>query len=182
MLAPLLEKNDKRAKTVIGLVSVVVFLAVVALDKHIIPTPPTLPFDVHVFAFINSVINSMVSVLLLLGLFTAKNRNFILHKKIMFAAMFLSVLFLLSYICHHLWAGDTHYGGEGLIKYIYFFLLTTHIILAAVILPFILFTAYRALTSEFPKHKKMAKYTWPLWFYVSVTGVIVYWMIQPYYA
>jgi putative membrane protein len=79
-------------------------------------------------------------------------------------------------------AGDTRFGGEGAIRYIYFFILITHIFLAAIILPFILFTAYRSLTGEFEKHKKLARYTWPLWLYVSVTGVWVYILISPYYA
>ena len=92
-----------------------------------------------------------------------------------------SVLFLVSYICHHLFTGETSYGGSGLIKLVYYFILITHIVLAGIILPFILFTAYRGLTAEFHKHKKLARITWPLWFYVAVTGVIVYLMISPYY-
>ena len=99
----------------------------------------------------------------------------------MLTAIILSVLFLVSYIAHHLLAGDTVYGGEGSIRYFYYFILITHIILAAIILPFILFTAYRSLTGEYDKHKKLARYTWPLWLYVSVTGVLVYLMISPYY-
>jgi len=87
-----------------------------------------------------------------------------------------------SYICHHLLSGDTKYGGEGPIRYVYFFILITHSFLAAVILPFILFTSYRALIAEWPAHRKLAKLTWPVWFYVSVTGVIVYLMISPYYT
>jgi putative membrane protein len=99
----------------------------------------------------------------------------------MILAMFLSVLFLISYVCHHLFAGDTKYGGEGAIRYVYFFILTTHIFLAAIIMPFVLFTAYRALIAEFPRHKKLARITWPIWFYVSMTGVLVYLFISPYY-
>jgi putative membrane protein len=99
----------------------------------------------------------------------------------MLAAIVMSVLFLVSYICHHLLAGDTSYGGQGAIRYLYYFILITHIVLAAVILPFILFTSYRALVAEWPAHRKLARITWPVWFYVSVTGVIVYLMISPYY-
>jgi putative membrane protein len=99
----------------------------------------------------------------------------------MLAAIVLSVLFLISYICHHLFAGDTKFGGVGTIRYFYFFILITHIFLAAIILPFILFTAYRAMISEFPQHKRIARITWPIWLYVSVTGVLVYLMINPYY-
>lgn len=99
----------------------------------------------------------------------------------MLLAMGLSVLFLLSYVVHHLLAGDTKFGGEGTIRYVYFLILITHIILAAVILPFILFTAYRAMIGEYNVHKKIARITWPIWFYVSVTGPIIYLLISPYY-
>jgi putative membrane protein len=99
----------------------------------------------------------------------------------MLGALVLSILFLVSYIAHHLLAGDTKFGGEGMIRIIYLIILSTHIMLAAVILPFILFTTYRAMIAEFPAHKKLAKITWPLWFYVAVTGPVVYLMISPYY-
>ena len=99
----------------------------------------------------------------------------------MLLAIVLSVLFLLSYIAHHLLAGETKFGGEGISKTIYYLILFTHIPLAGIILPFILFTAYRALTGEYDRHKKLTRITWPVWFYVAVTGVIVYWMICPYY-
>jgi len=145
-----------------------------------VPVDPS--FDVHLFARINAGINSLVSLLLVAGLVAVKSGRYQLHKRLMISAIFLSVLFLLSYIAHHLLAGDTRYGGEGMIRYLYFFILVSHIFLAAVILPFILFTSYRALVAEWPAHRKMAKVTWPVWFYVSVTGVLVYWMISPYYA
>lgn len=190
-----IKKNDKLAKWLISIVSVVIFLVVASLSK--IP-PPKSPFsfNIHVFAFINSVINSAVSVLLIAGLVTAKRRNFALHKKVMLVAIVLSVLFLVFYIGHHLFAGDTKFGdinhdnvlsaaeaaAVGSMRYIYYFILITHIILAAVILPFILFTAYRALTGEYTRHRKIARYTWPLWFYIAITGVVVYWMISPYYS
>jgi putative membrane protein len=91
------------------------------------------------------------------------------------------MLFLVSYICHHLFAGDTKFGGTGSSKTIYYIILFTHIPLAGIILPFILYSAYRALTGDWLKHKKLARITWPVWFYVAVTGVVVYWMISPYY-
>jgi Predicted membrane protein len=179
MLSPVLKKNDKQARLLIYTVSFVVFAAVVILSR--VKLEVDLGFDVHVFALVNAVINSAVSILLVLGLAAVKNKNYVRHKNLMMGAIILSVLFLVSYIAHHLLAGDTVYGGVGAIRYVYFFILITHIILAAVILPFILYTAYRALTSEFGKHKQLAKYTFPLWLYVSVTGVIVYLMISPYY-
>ncbi len=179
-LKPLIKPNDKKAKWIIGILSFVVFAVVVALDR--IPPPPfPFDFDVHVLALVNAIINSSVSVLLIAGLVAAKKRALVAHKKIMFAAIIMSVLFLVFYIGHHLFAGSTKFGGEGFEKALYYFFLITHIFLAAGILPFILFTAYRALTGEFQKHQKLARITWPLWFYVAVTGVIVYVMIQPYY-
>lgn len=179
MLTPSLNKNDKKAQWLIGIFSLVVFSAVVLLGK--IELKVDLGFDVHVFAKINAVLNSLVAIFLLLALWAVKKGLYAQHKKLMMAAMIFSILFLVSYICHHLFAGDTVYKGEGSIKYFYYFILITHIFLAATILPFILFTAYRALIAEWPQHKKMARITWPIWFYVAVTGVIVYLMISPYY-
>lgn len=179
MLQASIKKDDKKAKLLIFTVSFVVFAAVVVLSK--VKLEVDLGFDSHVFAFINAIINSIVSVLLVAALISVKNKNYLLHKKIMLAAMALSVLFLVSYIAHHLFNGDTKFGGEGTIKSVYYFILLTHIPLAAIILPFILFTAYRGLISEFGTHKKMARYTFPLWLYVSITGVLVYVLISPYY-
>lgn len=193
MLQPTLTKNDKKARLLIYTVSIVVFAAVVFLSKYKLDVNPG--FDVHVFAKANAIINSMVAVLLLAGLFVAKQGKYLLHKKIMLSAILLSVLFLLSYIAHHLLAGDTKFGDinhdgivsidekalAGNLRMIYYFILITHIPLAAIILPFILFTAYRALTGEYEKHKKLVRITWPVWFYVAVTGVAVYLMISPYY-
>lgn len=179
MLPASLSKNDKTARWLIITVSFVVFAAVVLLSR--VQLDVDLGFDIHVFARVNAVINSIVSVLLVLALIAVKGRRYLAHRNLMFAAIVLSSLFLVSYILHHLLAGDTKFGGEGSIRYVYFFILITHIILAAVILPFILYTAYRGLTGEWQKHRKLAKITWPVWLYVSVTGVVVYLMISPYY-
>ena len=119
-----------------------------------------------------------------------------LHERIMLTSMILSIVFLVSYICHHLFTGSTPFGDAnhdgiasaeeiaavGSMRLVYFIILLTHIFLAAIILPFILFTAYRALISEYPKHKKLARITWPIWLYVSITGVVVYLLISPYYS
>jgi putative membrane protein len=179
MLKPTLSKNDKKANLLIGLFSAVVFIAVVVLSR--IEVDVDLGFDKHIFARLNAGINSTVSLLLILSLIAVKSKKYVLHKNITLTAMGLSVLFLVSYIAHHLFTGETKFGGEGSIRYVYYFILTTHIILAAVILPFILFAAYRAMTGEYERHKKIVKITWPVWLYVSLTGVIVYFMISPYY-
>lgn len=196
MLTPTLQKNDSKAKWLIGIFSVIVFAVVSVLGKYNLADKKiNLGFDLHIFALANAVINGIVAVLLLAGLYFAKQRNFEWHKKVMMTAMFLSVLFLVSYICHHLFAGETMYGETDGIKglsdaekaaaggsrTIYLAILVTHIPLAGIALPFILFAAYRALTGEYDKHKKMVRIIWPLWFYVAVTGVIVYVMINPYY-
>lgn len=187
------KKDDKKAKILIFTFSAVVFAAVVLLSRVRLNMNPG--FDVHVFALINAVINSCVATLLVAALLAVKRRNFLLHKKLMLAAMVLSVLFLVSYICHHLLAGDTRFGdvnhdgflsddekaAVGSTRIIYYSILGTHIPLAGIILPFILFSAYRALIGEFDKHKKLVRITWPVWFYVAITGVVVYWMIKPYY-
>ena len=179
MLTPVIKKNDTTAKGLIYTISIVVFAAVVILNK--VQLNIELPFSPHVFATVSAIINSLVAILLIAGLITAKQKKYLLHKKIMLGAIVLSVLFLLSYIAHHLLAAETKFGGEGIIRIVYYFILMTHIPLAGIILPFILFTAYRALIGEYEQHKKLTRITWPVWFYVAVTGVIVYCMISPYY-
>lgn len=179
VLTSMIKKNDKLASRLIWAFSIIVFAAVILLGR--VTVNLDLGFDVHVFARINAWINGTVAVLLVAALAAVKARYYSLHRALMFLALSLSVLFLLSYIAHHLFAGETHYGGEGFLKTVYYFILFTHIPLAGIILPFILFTAYRALVGEWASHRKLAKITWPVWFYVAVTGVWVYWMISPYY-
>ncbi|MFM7672476.1 MAG: DUF420 domain-containing protein [Bacteroidota bacterium] len=179
MLPAVWKKNDAKARLLIFTFSAIVFAAVVILGR--IQLKVDLGFNVHVFAKANAVINSLVALLLLGGLFSVKSKNYILHKRIMMSAMLLSVLFLVSYIAHHLLAGETSFGGTGTIRMVYYLILFTHIPLAGLILPFILFSAYRALIGEWAAHKKLVRYTWPIWFYVAVTGVVVYCMISPYY-
>ena len=180
MIEASIPKNDKVAKRIIWLLSLIVFLVVVSLKY--IHLNAELGFDPHVFATVNAFINGSVAFLLLAALFFVKQKNYVLHKRLMLSAMILSSLFLISYIAHHVLTGDTVYPKDAPMRAFYFVVLITHIILAAVILPFILFTTYRGLTADFQAHKKIARITWPIWFYVAVSGVIVYWMISPYYA
>lgn len=190
---PVFEKNDRSARMLIWSASIIVFIGIAFLSR--VKLNLALNFDPHIFATINAGINSIVAFLLIAGLITVKSKNYIAHKKIMLAAIALSVLFLISYVCHHLFSGETKYGDlnhdgilspdektlSGSLRYVYYFILITHIPLAGIILPFILFTAYRALSGDYSKHKKLARITWPIWFYVAVTGVVVYLMISPYY-
>jgi len=194
MLVPVMKKNDKQAKLLIGIFSVVVLVAVTFLSKFTLAVE--LPFDKHIFALVNALLNATVAVLLVAALIAVKQKNYTAHKNIMLTALLLSVLFLVSYIAHHLFAGETKFGDtnhDGLVsaaellvvgntRSFYFLLLATHIILAATSLPFILFTAYRGLTGEYADHKRKAKRMWPIWFYVAVTGPMVYMMIKPYYS
>lgn len=193
MLQAQWQRNDRKANMLIWTFSAVVFVAVVALSR--IKLNVNLGFDLHLFAKANAVINSLVAILLLVALFAVKGKKYTLHKNLMLAAMVLSILFLVSYICHHLFAGETRFGdldhdgilsdaektAAGSTRVIYYILLGTHIPLAGIILPFILYSAYRALTGDFARHKKLVRITWPVWFYVAVTGVVVYLMISPYY-
>jgi len=181
MLTASLKKNDPKAKWLIITFSIIVFAVVSILGRYNLAGKVNLSFDVHIFAKINASINATVALLLLAGLFFAKQKNYALHKKVMLTAMALSVLFLVSYICHHLLAGETRFGATGTIRTIYYIILGTHIPLAGLALPFILFAAYRALIGEYDRHKKMVRIIWPVWFYVAVTGVVVYLMIHPFY-
>jgi putative membrane protein len=181
MLQPVLKKNDKLAYTLIFIFSGIVFFAIAVLSRNV-NLKMNLGFDQHIFARINAFINTFVAIMLVAALYAVKQKRYNTHKKLMLWSLGFSVLFLISYICHHLFTGETVYGGIGFIKMIYYFILITHIILAGLILPLILFTAYRGLTAEFSKHKKLARITWPLWLYVAVTGVIVFLMISPYYS
>jgi putative membrane protein len=193
MLAPTWKKNDRKASIIIIAFSVIVFTVITLLSRFKLDVE--LGFDVHFFARANAVINSIVSILLIVGLITVKQKKYESHKRIMLFAMGLSILFLVSYICHHLLAGDSRFGdvnhdgllsepektAAGKIRIVYYFLLGTHITLAGIIMPFVLFTAYRSLIGEYARHKKLARFTFPIWLYVTITGVIVYLMISPYY-
>ncbi len=129
----------------------------------------------------NALLNSLVSVLLVLGFLAIKSGKKGLHQAYMLSAFILSTLFLLSYVTYHVCAAHTVFGGIGAIRVVYFTVLITHIVLAAVILPMVLYTVHYSTSGNFIKHKKLARITFPLWLYVSISGVIVYFMIAPYY-
>lgn len=194
MLKATLQKNDRKAKQLIWVFSAVVLLVVVLLGNFKLNIDAG--FDVHIFAKANAFINATIALLLIIALIAVTMKHYQLHKKVMLSALVLSILFLVSYIAHHLLAGEAKFGDinhdgilsadeqlkVGSLRTLYLAILSTHISLATVILPFILFTAYRALIGEFAQHKKLARYIWPLWFYVAITGPIIYWMISPYYT
>lgn len=126
--------------------------------------------------------NGLTAILLVAAVMAIKNGNRKLHQSLMTAAIALSLAFLVMYVAYHMTADSTKFGGEGVIKAIYFFILITHIVLSIAIIPMVLITYVRALSQKFDAHKKIAKITFPIWLYVAVTGVIVYLMISPYYA
>jgi putative membrane protein len=126
--------------------------------------------------------NGLTAVILVAAVIAIKNGKRKLHEQLMTSAIALSVAFLVMYVAYHMTADSTKFGGEGAIRYVYFFLLITHIILSIAIIPLVMITYVRALATKFDKHKKIAKITFPIWLYVAVTGVIVYLMISPYYV
>ena len=130
---------------------------------------------------IYAAINAITGVLLLIAVWAIKNKNRILHERLMKTAILCSIVFLVMYLAYHMTSDSTKFGGEGTIKYIYLFILLTHILLSIIVIPFVLLTYVRAITNDFEKHKKIAKITFPLWLYVTISGVIVYLMISPYY-
>ena len=173
---------EKKFKTPIIIVSVVIPLAVVLLFSIRLKD---FGINVEPLSFlppIYATINGITALLLILGVLAIKNGNRALHNKLMTSAIACSLVFLLMYVAYHMTAESTKFGGEGMIKGIYYFLLITHIILSVTIIPLVLFTYVRALSGDFVRHKKLAKITFPLWLYVAVTGVIVYLMIAPYYV
>ncbi|CAM3972513.1 DUF420 domain-containing protein [Flavobacterium weaverense] len=142
-------------------------------------------FDVEPLSFlppIYATTNGFTAVLLVAAVIAIKNGNRKLHERLMTTAISLSVAFLVMYVAYHMTADSTKFGGEGTIKYVYFFILFTHIVLSIAIIPMVLITYVRALAKNFDKHKKIARITFPIWLYVAVTGVVVYLMISPYYV
>jgi putative membrane protein len=177
--------SDKVAVRLITTVSVIVFLVVLILQSHIItvfPTGSNIPAWVFFLPKLNAIINGTCSVLLLTSLYQIKKGNIQTHKILNITTFILSSLFLLSYIVFHATGIRTSYGGEGAVKYIYYFILITHIILAAVVLPVVLLSFYSGLKMNVSRHRKLVRWSFPIWLYVTVTGVIVYLMIAPYYT
>ncbi|MBL6875159.1 MAG: DUF420 domain-containing protein [Chitinophagales bacterium] len=173
--------EEKSAKQIIVALSVVVALLVGVLNWGIDKRMVT-GLDLSFFPKFHALLNSVVALLLVVGLVFIKKGEKSLHQKSMFLSFVVSAVFLLSYVLYHTLAEPTSYGGVGGFKYTYYFILITHIILAAVIMPFILMTFYYAWSEKWVKHKSLAKKIWPFWFYVAVTGVVIYFMIAPYYS
>ena len=168
---------EKKLNTLAYIVSVVVLLLVGLMRRVKIETD----IDFSFLPPVHASLNALTSVILVVAFIHIKNGRVEQHRKAIYAAMVTSALFLLSYVLYHFATPETRFGGEGTIRYIYFFILVTHIVLAAVTLPFILLTFNRAYTDQFDRHKKMARWVFPLWLYVAVTGPVCYLMLKPYY-
>ena len=176
-----LSQEKKYKKIIVGL-SIVIPLAVAALFGVNLRK---LGFNVEPLTFLPPIyasINGLTAIVLIAAVIAIKKGNKKLHEQLTTFAIGCSLLFLVMYIGYHMTSDSTKFGGEGAIKYIYYFILFTHIVLSIVIIPFVLTTFMRAKLGNFPQHKKIAKITFPLWLYVAITGVVVYLMISPYYV
>lgn len=174
-------EEEKKYKGLIWTLSIVVPLAVAALFGINLRR---MGFDVEPLYFlppIYATINGLTAVCLFIAVAAIKRGNTKLHERLIKLCMVFSSLFLVMYLAYHMTSDSTPYGGEGAIRYVYFFILITHIILSIVIIPMVLFTFVRGIAGAYERHKRLARITYPMWLYVAVTGVVVYLMISPYY-
>ncbi len=169
--------QEKKFNKLITAVSIIVPLVVAILFGVKIPNVERLGFLPPIYASVNG----LTAILLIAAVFAIKNGKRKLHQKIMTTCIGLSVLFLIMYIAYHMTSESTAYGGEGAIKYVYYFILISHILLSIIVIPLVLRTYARAYLGKYESHKKLAKITFPIWLYVAITGVVVYMMISPYY-
>ena len=173
--------QEKKYKKIITILSIVIPLAVAALFGVNLRE---LGFDVEPLTFlppIYATVNGLTAIVLIAAVIAIKNGNKKLHEQLNTFAIACSLAFLLMYTAYHMTSDSTKFGGEGLIVYVYYFILITHIVLSVIVIPFVLLTYMKAKLGDFTAHKKIAKKTFPLWLYVAITGVIVYLMISPYY-
>jgi putative membrane protein len=170
------EKKEPYRKLIVFL-SIAIPVAIAALFRIKIPG-----YDLSFLPPIYATLNGMTAVALLAAVVAIKNNNRKLHERLVKLCMTFSALFLVMYVAYHMTSESTPFGGEGGIRYVYYFILISHILLSIVVVPFVLFTFVRGLSGNFERHRKLAKITFPLWLYVAVTGVIVYLLISPYYS
>lgn len=171
-------KKEKRFNKMIAVVSIVIPIVVALLFGVKLPNVEPLSFLPPIYASING----CTAVLLLVAVWAIKNGKQKLHQNVMTLNIALSLMFLLMYIGYHMTSDSTAYGGEGAVRYVYYFILFTHIILSIALIPLVLRTYAKAYLEDYEGHRALAKYTFPIWLYVAITGVVVYVMISPYYA
>lgn len=175
-------EEEKKYKGIIWTLSIIIPLAVAALFGINLPK---MGYDVQPLSFlppIYATINGLTAICLVIAVSAIKRGNVKLHENLIKLCMVFSSAFLIMYVAYHMTSESTSFGGEGTIRYVYFFILVTHIILSIIIIPFVLFTFVRGIAGAYERHKKLARITYPMWLYVAVTGVIVYLMISPYYT
>jgi putative membrane protein len=170
--------SEKAYNRLIWLLSIAIPVVVAILFTVKIPGVERLGFLPPIYASING----LTAVILVAALLAVKNKKFTLHENLMKSAISLSVIFLVMYVIYHMTSESTPYGGEGNIRYVYYFILVSHILLSIIIIPLVLFTYVKAIKQKFEQHRKLAKITFPIWLYVAITGVVVYLMISPYYV
>ncbi len=174
--------NDRLIFRVVFGISIFVFIVVVLLNRRLIPVTFATPEIVYSFPTINAFINGTCSILLLTSLYFIKKKNILMHKRLNLITFTLSSIFLVLYIVYHYFATHTSYPEDSPYRGVYLTILYSHIILAAGVLPLILLSFYRGLQMQVEKHRKLVRFAFPIWLYVTVTGVIVYLMISPFYT
>ncbi|MFM7015331.1 MAG: DUF420 domain-containing protein [Bacteroidota bacterium] len=174
--------SEKAVFRIVLSLSIVVFLVVVLLNQKVLPRPEVLPSFATWLPTLNAIINASCSILLILSYRAIRNKNVGLHKQLNLITFCLSALFLVSYVAYHWMANETKFPIDNPIRPFYLALLASHIILAAVVLPLILISFWYGLNNKVEKHRKLVRFTFPIWLYVTITGVIVYLMISPYYS
>src|SRR5699024_7745234 len=173
------QRNYNPLIWVLSVIAVVIILGTNYLPRS--TTGTIAGIDLTILPLLNAIFNGIAFVLVLIALIMIKKKNIRAHRRFIFAAFAFTILFLISYLTYHAMAGSTSFGGEGVVRCIYYFILITHIILATALLPLSLITLGNGLKLAVAKHRKIARWTMPIWLYVSFTGVLVYLMISPYY-
>jgi len=172
-------KSEKNYLRLIYFLSAVVFLLVLFLSR--LPRAETVPSFVKFLPLLNAILNGTTSVLLILSYYFIRRKKISIHRKLNITAVTLSTIFLLSYVTFHSFGIETRFPVDNPLRPVYLFILSSHIILAAIVLPLVLISLYRGLTNQVIRHRKITRWSFPIWLYVTVTGVIVYLMISPYY-
>ncbi len=187
--------SDRFVMRLITTVSVLVLVLVVVLNRKVIPVTIPTPEFIYFFPKLNAFINGTCTVLLLISLYFIKKKNIIMHKRVNILAFILSAIFLISYVVFHYFAPETKFGdlnndgilseqeklAAGNLRYVYYVILGTHIVFASAVLPLVLMSFFRGLKMQVERHKKLVRWSYPIWLYVTITGVVVYLMISPYY-
>ena len=171
------ESVNKKFRILIWILSILIPVIVAVLFNVKIPGVERMGFLPPIYA----TINGFTALILVIAVIQIKKGNRKIHERLMKIAILFSVLFLMMYILYHMTSEATPFGGEGTLRYLYFFILISHILLSIAIIPMVLITYYRAFTQQFEKHRKIARITFPLWLYVAISGVVIYLMISPYY-